>query len=193
MRGNRIYYLPGRNGELNAGLGMAIQQRGYQVEGREITSDFAGISFQEQINVIKVDLRDGYWESGSEVVAVSYGAYLLMHALSEMKSFPGKILLLSPILGGATDEKHYASFQPPRADRLMKRVYAGKFCKPESLEVHVGDGDWQSNPVRVAQLGEKIGADVFFASDTGHQLGSNYVSCVLDQWLGSSEPLKLSA
>ncbi len=178
-----IYYLPGRGGELRAGLGITLSDRGYRVQGREVTGDLAAYDFQEQINLIRLDLREHYWHPGAEVVAVSYGAYLLLHALIEMNSYPGRVLLLSPILGGVTHEKSFSSFTPPRAERLMKRVYAGKFSRPASLEIHVGEDDWQSNPVRVAQLGEKLQADCFYAVDTGHTLGVHYVTSVLDQWL----------
>ena len=178
-----IYYLPGRGGELDAGLGLALQQRGHPLAGREVSGDLARFDFQQQIEIIATDLKKHYWHSGAQVVAVSYGAYLLLHALATLKPYPGKVLLLSPILGGATDEKSWQSFTPPRPDRLMKLVYAGKFPKPEQLEIHVGDSDWQSNPIRVSQLEEHLDAECFYAVDTGHTLGINYVSRVLDHWL----------
>ncbi len=180
---NSIYYLPGRGGEIDAGLGMAISQRGYQVTGREVTNDLARFDFGQQIEIIRHDLRKHYWYTGAQVVAVSYGAYLLMHALSGLPKFPGKVLLLSPILGGATDEKSWSSFTPPRPDRLMKQIYAGKFPRPAEIEIHVGDSDWQSNPIRVSQVEEHLDAECFYAIDTGHTLGTNYVSRVLDHWL----------
>ena len=178
-----IYYLPGRGGEIKAGLGLSLSERGYLLQGREVTGDLAGYGFQDQTNIIKQDLKAHYWYPEAEVVAVSYGAYLLLHALAEMRTFPGRLLLLSPILGGVAHEKSFSSFTPPRADRLMKRIYAGKFPIPVSLEIHVGENDWQSNPVRVAQLGERLNADCFYAVDTAHSLGIHYVSSVLDQWL----------
>lgn len=188
---NEIYYLPGRGGEIDAGLGLAIAQRGYSVTGREVAGDLSRFDFQQQIEIIAADLRKHFWHEQSQVVAVSYGAYLLMHALSSLRPFPGKVLLLSPILGGATDGASWSSFTPPRAERLMKLVYAGKFPQPAQLEIHVGDSDWQSNPVRVSQLEDRLDAECFYALDTGHTLGSHYVSRVLDHWL-RVEPYRLA-
>lgn len=179
-----VYYLPGRGGELGAGLGLALSQRGYSVYGREVTGDLSSMDFQQQIDTVASDLRNRFWDKKAEIIAVSYGAYILMHALSSLRPFPGKVLLLSPILGGATDEASWSSFTPPRPERLMKQVYAGKFPKPTKLEVHVGENDWQSNPLRVSQLAERVGAQCYFAADTGHTLGIHYVSSVLDQWFG---------
>ena len=188
---NGIYYLPGRGGKIDTGLGLVLSQRGYTVTGREVTDDLARFDFQQQIEVITSDLRNRCWNAEAQLVAVSYGAYLLMHALAGMRPFPGKVLLLSPILGGATDGTSWSSFTPPRADRLMKLVYAGKFPQPAAMEVHVGDGDWQSNPVRVSQLEECLNAECFYAVNTGHTLGAHYVSRVLDHWL-QIEPYRMA-
>lgn len=185
-----VYYLPGRGGELDAGLGMAIAERGYAVIGREVTGDLSRFDFQQQVEIIAADLREHFWSDESQVIAVSYGAYLLMHALSGLPKFPGRVLLLSPILGGATDGASWSSFTPPRAERLMKLVYSGKFLRPTELEIHVGDSDWQSNPLRVSQIEEQLNVECFYVVDTGHTLGTHYVSRVLDHWL-QVEPYRL--
>ncbi|MEY3573019.1 MAG: hypothetical protein RJA77_934, partial [Pseudomonadota bacterium] len=96
MRKTPIYYLPGRGGRLTGGLGSFLSGFG-TVLGRELTGDFAKLSFGEQVELLRADL------SGQDylVVANSYGCYLLLNALFELPGYTGKILLLSPVLGDA--------------------------------------------------------------------------------------------
>ena len=48
----QLYYLPGRGGRLETGLGEALAARGLAVSGRETVGDFASLSFQEQIDLV---------------------------------------------------------------------------------------------------------------------------------------------
>jgi len=52
-----IYYLPGRGGRLETGLGEALLSRGLNVSGRETLGDFAKLSFSEQIEHVAQDLK----------------------------------------------------------------------------------------------------------------------------------------
>jgi hypothetical protein len=49
--------------------------------------------------------------------------------------------------------------------------------------VHVGEHDWQSNPVHVAAFGKQLGLAVTIVPQAGHMLGKSYVSALLDRWL----------
>jgi len=46
---------------------------------------FDKLVFQNQINLISQDLQTGFWGKDSKVVAVSYGAYLLLHVLADRR------------------------------------------------------------------------------------------------------------
>lgn len=52
-----LYYLPGRNGRLDLGLGAELISRGIDITGREQHGDFARLSFQQKIECIANDLR----------------------------------------------------------------------------------------------------------------------------------------
>ena len=56
-----VYYLPGMGGHLNAGLGQAILDRGFQVIGRETLGEFQKLSFQHKIDTIADDLKTHFW------------------------------------------------------------------------------------------------------------------------------------
>jgi len=177
-----IYYLTGRGGQLDKGLGEAILERGYKLSGREMSGGFDKLAFQNQIDLITQDLQDAFWNKEAKVVAVSYGAYLLLHALADLEPYVGSILLLSPVIGGVTDGERMHFFSPPRADKLMRLIEEGAFPVPNKIEIHVGDKDWQSPYQRVVQFAEGIGGDCQVVSDTGHQLGRDYVTPIIDRW-----------
>ena len=180
---DRIYYLTGRGGQLNKGLGAALLDAGYEVSVREMSGEFAKLPFPNQLDLISQDLQEDFWREGSKVVAVSYGAYLLLHALAELDAYVGSIFLLSPVLGGVTNGSTMRYFSPPRSDKLMRLINESVFPVPSSLEIHVGDSDWQSPNERCTQFSGSMGGECYVVSGTGHQLGKDYVSLVLDKWL----------
>ena len=46
---NTVYYLPGMGGHLNTGLGKGINDRGFQIVGRETLGEFQKYSFQDKL------------------------------------------------------------------------------------------------------------------------------------------------
>ena len=178
-----IYYLPGHGGRLSTGLGQALISRGYEVIGRELHGEFKTLPFQVQIDHISEDLQGQFWEENAHVIANSFGAYLFLHAQAQLPSYPGKVLLLSPIVGDFGEEDRKMFFIPPRADKIRSLAEAGAMPIPRDCEVHVGSEDWQSNPANVLSLGKLLNIRVAVVSDAGHNLGKDYVGEVLDRWL----------
>lgn len=178
-----IYYLPGRGGQITTGLGEGLRQRGCSVKGRETLGTFRDLSFQGQIDTVCADLQESFWNEDAHVVAVSYGAYLFLHAQSQMPPYPGCVLLLSPIIGQFANDEIQLGFIPPRAKRLQQLADAGGYTSPQNCHIHVGSEDWQSNPEAVAAFGAKVGIPVTIANGRKHQLGADYVGPLLDDWL----------
>jgi hypothetical protein len=141
-----IYYLPGYGGQLATGLGRVLMDRGFNVTGRETRGDFRSLPFDKQIQTVMLDLQDHFWNVKAQVVCNWFGAYLFLHAQTQMASFPGRVLLLSPIFGEFTNEKAGSTFSPPRPTKLQKLAEADKFNAPLRCEIHVGQEDWQSVP-----------------------------------------------
>jgi len=178
-----IYYLPGYGGQLATGLGQGLMDRGFDVTGRETRGDFRSLPFEEQIQTVMQDLQDYFWHERAQVVCNSFGAYLFLHAQTQMPHFPGRVLLLSPIVGEFTNEQARTSFSPPRPTRLKELAEAGQFNAPASCEIHVGEEDWQSIPANVQAFGRLTGIPVTVVPSGGHDLGKEYVGPLLDRWL----------
>jgi hypothetical protein len=184
MNPETIYYLPGHGGRLETGLGEALLGRGYKVAGRQTIGDFKAISFSEQIAIIAEDLSINYWYEGARVIANSFGAYLFLNAQALIKPYIGKVLLLSPIVGEFSNEDIGMGFIPPHSGRLAQLAENGTYPTPQHCEIHVGELDWQSNPVNVTKLAELLGLSATVVQGGGHMLDKRYVSAVLDRWLG---------
>jgi len=98
----QLYYLAGRGGRLQTGLGEALTAQGLAVSGRETVDEFARLSFQEQIELVAQDLRADFWHEDSRVIANSYGAYLSLHAQPMPPLRPSsKLLTLKQLERGA--------------------------------------------------------------------------------------------
>ncbi len=101
----------------------------------------------------------------------------------ELDAFPGRVLLLSPVIGQATNERLGVRFLHPRADVLNKVSLEGGFPSPANIEVHVGAEDWQADPQALVDFCVSLEIRVYVAHGRGHMLGIDYVGPVLDQRL----------
>lgn len=180
---NTLYYLPGYGGELATGLGRALMDRGFDVTGRETRGDFRRLPFDEQITTVGQDLKDHFWHDEARVICNSFGAYLFLHAQTQMPPFPGRVLLLSPIVGEFTNAQARTSFSPPRPTRLKDLAEVNDLTVPRVCEMHVGEEDWQSIPANVQAFGLLTGIAVTVVPGTGHDLGKSYLGPILDRWL----------
>lgn len=178
-----IYYLPGHGGQLATGLGQALMGRGFDVTGRETRGDFRALPFDEQVQTIMGDLQGYFWHERAQVVCNSFGSYLFLHAQAQMPSFPGRVLLLSPIVGEFTSDQTSTTFSPPRPTMLKDLAKARQFNTPALCEIHVGEEDWQSIPANVQAFGLLTGIPVTVVPKGGHDLGKAYVGPLLDRWL----------
>lgn len=178
-----IYYLPGWGGRLDSGLGEVVRNRGFDVTGREASGNLRQLTFQQQIDAVENDLRTHFWYEEARTLVNSFGAYLFLHAQAQMAPFPGKVLLLSPIVGDFQNNDTRMGFVPPRPERLLGLAQAGAFSSPRQAEIHVGSEDWQSDPKTVCAFGHAAGIKVNLVQGDGHSLNKKYVSALLDEWL----------
>jgi hypothetical protein len=183
MQARTVYYLPGHNGQISTGLGQGLMDRGWAVAGRQTLGEFRELPFDVQVDTIAQDLRSHFWRPDAQVLAVSFGAYLFLHAQLHLPAYPGRVLLLSPILGEFSDEDSQLGFVPPHARRLAQAAQAGQYPMPRDAQIHVGADDWQSNPQRALTWGHLTGIEVEVVAGRGHDLGRAYVGPLLDRWL----------
>lgn len=178
-----VYYLPGMGGSLNRGLGQGLRERGLEITGRETIGEFRKLRFQDQLDIICEDLVREFWTKDSRIVANSFGAYLFLHAQAQLVSFPGRVLILSPIVGEFGDKKTRLNFIPPRSGKIFELAQSGAYPTSAIIEAYVGSEDWQSNPEAVSKLGQLLNFAVTVVPGKGHNLGVSYVSTILDKWL----------
>ena len=180
---NSIYYLPGHGGRLTTGLGEALSQRGLAIIGRETFGEFLGLPFLEQVALVAADLRANFWSPNARVVANSFGAYLFLHAQASISPYPGRVLILSPIIGDFQNEGIGAFFSPPYPNLLGELAEAKVFPSPLNAQIHVGAEDWQSDPKQVQRFAELTKIPFTVVPDAGHMLPKSYVANLLDEWL----------
>lgn len=181
MLNRLVYYLPGWGGRLSSGLGQALLDRGFDVTGRETRGEFKDLTFTDQVETVKEDILNKFWTEDSQVIANSFGAYLFLHAQASLKPYPGKVLLLSPIVGGFTDDETGRFFSPPQEHKLLKLAQAHQFPLMRNCEVHTGSEDWQSHPDAVAKFFGLLGVDAVIVPGRGHSLGKDCVEKILDR------------
>ena len=174
-----VYYLPGWGGQLATGLGQALMSIGFDVTGRETRGDFKAIGFREQVKCVAKDLETHFWSEEARVVANSFGCYLFLHAQSLLPPYPGRVVLLSPIVGSFDDDQKDMHFIPPQAERLFELIEAGLMPSPLKAEIHRGEDDWQSNPNAVRSLGQSLGIPVTVVPGVGHHLPHPYVDSLM--------------
>ena len=183
-----IYYVPGRGGRLNTGLGLELSARGYDLIGREIagpgprdqSNPFASLSFQQQVDVIQHDLKTHAWAPEALVIGNSFGAYLIAHSILQLGNFPGKCLFLSPVLG--TVKATGMLFKPPKSGVLKDAIETRSFPSI-ILDIVVGSRDEHFLPEVAAKLDQLTKGNIKIIVDQGHRLSHSIVKAKLDKWL----------
>ena len=183
-----IYYVPGRGGRLNSGLGQELSARGYDLIGREIdgpgprdqSNPFASLPFQQQVEVIQHDLQTYAWTPEALVIGNSFGAYLIAHGILQLGKFPGKCLFLSPVLGAVKTAGML--FKPPKSSVLNDAITNGSFPSV-ILDIVVGSIDEHFLPAVAAKLAQLANGNLTIIDNEGHRLSHGIVKEKLDQWL----------
>lgn len=174
---------PGLHGRLERGLGAELLARGLSVTGRETVGGFDGLPFAEQVRTVADDLLANFWHPQARVIANSFGAYLFLNAQALIEPFPGRVLMLSALIGEGQNPATGQAFTLPRSEQFEQILTSNLFSAPRSLEVHVGALDWQANPARWQDLAARLDFKLFVVPKGKHRLDHGYVASVLDRWL----------
>lgn len=186
MSNEQVYILPGRGEKFGTGLALLIYRAGYEIHGHEISGAFARLRFSEQLALISCDLQATSWNADAKLVARSYGAYLLLNTLAEMNPFPGRILLLSPVLGAAVANNGFFVSRPPRAERFATLVESGDFPSPSYLEIHTGAEDNGCDPLLAKRFASLVrNTKIEIVPRAGHQLDEEYLKRILAEFLSN--------
>ncbi|SFV56475.1 hypothetical protein MNB_SV-14-18 [hydrothermal vent metagenome] len=179
----KVYLLPGRKGKLDGFIGTLLLNMGYDVYGREIDGAFENLRISKQIDIIQNDLKNNLWNKNSIVIGSSYGAYLFMHSILDIKNFPARVLLFSPVLGKSRVLANRPISYPPRGKKLLEYKNSNKLPQID-IEVHTGSDD----PICDPQLAEDIisaikNSKLKIVEGASHQLERDYIKAVLNNFL----------
>jgi predicted esterase len=153
-----VYYVPGRYETCLEHVGAVLSKAGLRYYGRDVTDEFLRLTFSQQVEIIKSDIRD-YMNENALIIGRSFGGYLILHAICEIGAYPGKILLFNPMLGRYINEKQRCGIIPPRADLLISLAISGEFPKIHSLTIAAGDQDIQCPPDAAGRFIQFLGSN----------------------------------
>ena len=180
----RLIYITGRTGDANQGLGAYLKELDPNRIGLSVNNTFLNLDFVEQVSVVKKLITE-FDGPTTAIIANSYGAYLVLHALISAPVYQCKVLLLSPALGGLMDKKAMVYARQPSTNKFEQTLNAGAITKPSHLEFHIGEHDGGYDPARVAGL---LGADVLnVIPGQGHMLDKTTVAQIVRGFLDKGQ------
>lgn len=175
----RLIYISGRGGDARKGLGGYLKQLDPNRIGLSVNESFLQRDFHEQVSVVR-QLLDEFDGENTKVIANSYGAYLLLHALIDAPRYLLKGLLLSPAIGGVLNSNSLAYARQPSTNRFDEALIDRAFTKPRYLALHIGDLDVGYDSQRFEELDESLELDLLdIIPGQGHMLDRDIVKIIL--------------
>ena len=184
----RTIYITGRGGDASKGLGAYLKTIDPHRIGLSVNSIFLSLPFEQQISTIH-DLLQRFDGPNTNIIANSYGAYLLTSALIDQPLIASQVLLLSPALGLTLVEEEMFYSRPPNQRLWSEALEQGRIAKPSYLAVCSGELDAGScSPIMVRKFSELIEADqVQIIPDQGHQLDRSIVQVAISEFLANND------
>ena len=174
-----IRYITGRGGSGIGGLSAYLATLDDDYEVLPINSEFLQQDIQGQIDSTREFIK---LDSGN-VIANSYGAYLLLLSLVDQPPLPIRTLLLSPVLGRAISEERMLFSRPPREKTLHQAISEQRLGMPDHLEIVTGEEDEICDPALARQIGEQMNIPVSILPNEGHMLEQISVTLVVEKFL----------
>ena len=178
-----VYFVSGRGGQLNEGLGAAIQSYPHHFLGRAVSGDFEKLTHTTQVQTIQDDLATMPTGESTLLVAHSYGAYLLLHALIKYPQPIDRLVLISPVTGSAMGNGRF--FRPPGTKALSQALTEQAIPLPNSGVLVTGEHDWQSPAERGRDIASQLGMKFSLVPNAGHRLPVEFVKKILNECLAA--------
>lgn len=179
-----IYWLPAYGATLAQGVGQTLVRAGVDVAGRETRGAFHALAFEQQVEVVKNDLLQHAWRRDGCVIAQGYGAYLFLHVQLHLLAFPGRLLLISPLMGCLPHEVESLSYRlPPQPSEILERASAGAFAFGERCTWLVGEHDRTAPVEYVRQLADQVRQEPEVIKGEGHTINANWLDWRVSEWL----------
>ena len=178
-----IRYITGRGGSGVGGLSAHLATLDDDFDVLPIDPEFLLQDIQGQVDSIRefIDLDK------VNVIANSYGAYLLLLSLIDQPPLPVRTLLLSPVLGRAISEERMLFSRPPREKTLHQAISEQRLGMPDHLEIVTGEEDEICDPALARQIGKQLNIQVSILPNEGHMLVPASVEHALNRFLSVRE------
>jgi predicted alpha/beta hydrolase family esterase len=174
-----LRYITGRGGSGVGALSAYLKTLDDDYDVLPIDADFLQRDIQGQIDTVREFIR----RDTANVVANSYGAYLLLLALIDQPPSNIRVLLLSPVLGRAISEERMLFSRPPREKTLHQAIIEQRLGMPDHLEIVTGQEDEICDPALARRIGEQLGISVSILASEGHMLEPSSVERALQRFL----------
>lgn len=175
----KLRYITGRGGSATQGLSSYLSTLVDDYKGLANDSVLHRLPVDEQINIVTK-----FCKPATHLIANSYGAYLWL--LSRIDAAPSdtRALLLSPVMGRATDPEKMLSSRPPRLRGLESAIAENRLVLPQKVRVVTGrDDDVCTYQTAIAQC-MKLGIeDLSIIEGEGHNMSHDLVSKTISDFL----------
>jgi len=174
-----LRYITGRGGNGKGGLSAYLATLSADYDVLPIDPDFLAQDIQAQVDTVRAftPLED------ANLIANSYGAYLLLLTLIDQPPLNIRVLLLSPVLGRAISEERMLFSRPPREKTLHQAIAEQRLGMPNHLEIVTGEDDEICDSALAKQVGEQLGINVSILPNEGHMLEPASVESALQRFL----------
>ena len=179
----KIKYITGRGGDARSGLSLHLETLTDDYSVLAVDPVFLRQSFHEQVSAV----RDFCTIEQSNIIANSFGAYLLLQSLIGQPSLTSRVLLLSPVLGRVTSEARMLISIPPGEKALKSAIAEGRIALPRYLEILTGEEDDICDASLARSTAEKLGAKIQVLEQEGHLITPSKVSAAVNEFLMSSD------
>lgn len=179
-----MIYVSGRGGSLDKGLASYLSKLADSFDGVAVDVNFLKQTPLNQVEQIQSKIIEN---PDRVVVANSYGAFLTLQALVDLKVTPKKILLLSPVLGIAQAKDRMYMSRPPLTGRLKEAFESRSLAKPETFKVLMGNQDELYNKEQINLIDDYFGAgSALILNDETHMLSHEAVKAFIEEYVLSA-------
>ena len=120
---------------------------------------------------------------GGNIIANSYGAYLLLQTFVDQPPLKIRVLLLSPVLGRAFSKERMLFSRPPREAKLRRAIAQRRLGMPQYLTIVTGQEDEICDPERAREVATQLAVDISVLEQEGHMISPRKVSNIVEEFL----------
>lgn len=174
-----IRYITGRGGSGTGGLSAYLRTLTNDFDVLPIDPEFLLQDIEDQIDSVRRFVK----LDGGNIIANSYGAYLLLQTFVDQPPLKIRVLLLSPVLGRAFSKERMLFSRPPREATLRRAIVQRRLGMPQYLTIVTGQEDEICDPERAREVATQLAIDISVLEQEGHMISPDRVSNIVEEFL----------